>query len=77
MSPGLSALILAAGITGTGILNLPAMPVRSSLPSERVPPISIPHVDPPIHDWVKQALIQISRRAMQWAEQQIPAPPQL
>jgi hypothetical protein len=26
---------------------------------------------------VQQVLIQISKRAMQWAEQQIPAPPQL
>lgn len=76
MFPGLSALILAAGIMGTGIF-LPTMPVQSSLPSERVPSVSMPHFDPPIHDWVKQALIQVSKRAMQWAEQQIPAPPHL
>lgn len=77
MSPGLSALILTAGVMGAGISNLPALPVQSSLPSERVSPISISPLDPPIHDWVRQALIQISKRAMQWAEQQIPAPPQL
>jgi hypothetical protein len=77
MTSGLSALILAVGIVGTGISNLPVMPVQSFLLSDRVPRTSMPHLNPPIHDWMKQALIQISKRAMQWAEQQIPASPQL